>query len=105
MKKYILNTLLWSVVLAGAFLIFNRVNTAPPVDDSIAYSDFIVKVKNKLVDRVEMTGSMIKLRTNDGQNLETPISKENSSSATFLHLSETIFPSFISSNSLCVCNK
>ncbi len=71
MKKYILNTLLWSVVLAGAFLIFNRVNTAPPVDDSIAYSDFIVKVKNKLVDRVEMTGSMIKLRTNDGQNLET----------------------------------
>jgi len=71
MKKYILNTLLWSVVLAGAFLIFNRVNTAPPVDDSIAYSDFIVKVKTKLVDRVEMTGSMIKLRTNDGQNLET----------------------------------
>ena len=71
MKKYILNALLWSVVLSGAFLIFNRVNTAPPIDDSIAYSDFIVKVKNKLVDRVEITGPSIKLRTNDGQNLET----------------------------------
>ena len=36
MKKYILNTLLWSVVLAGAFLIYNRVNTTPPVDESLA---------------------------------------------------------------------
>jgi cell division protease FtsH len=71
MKKYILNTLLWSVVLAGAFLIYNRVNTTPPIDESIAYSEFIGKVKNKLVDRVEMTGQSIKLRTSDGQNLET----------------------------------
>jgi len=71
MKKIILNTLLWSVVLAGAFLIYNRVNTTPPVDESLAYSDFIYKVKNKLVDRVEMTGQSIKLRTADGQNYET----------------------------------
>lgn len=71
MKKYILNTLLWGVVLAGAFLIYNRVNTTPPIDESIAYSDFIAKVKNKLVDRVEMSGQSIKLRTSDGQNFET----------------------------------
>ena len=71
MKKYILNALLWSVVLSGAFLIFNRVNTTPPIDESIAYSDFIVKVKNKRVERVEMTGQTIKLRTSDGQSYET----------------------------------
>ena len=71
MKKYILNMLLWSVVLSGAFLIYNRLNTTPPIDESIAYSDFITKVKNKLVDRVEMSGQSIKLRTADGQNLET----------------------------------
>jgi len=71
MKKYILNTLLWSIVLAGAFLIYNRVNTTPPIDESIAYSDFIAKVKNKLVDHVEMTGQSIKLRTSDGQSFET----------------------------------
>ncbi len=71
MKKIILNMLLWSVVLAGAFLIYNRVNTTPPVDESLAYSEFIVKVKNKLVERVEMTGQTIKLRTSDGQNYET----------------------------------
>lgn len=71
MKKYLLNALLWGVVLTGAFLIYNRVNTAPPAQDSLAYSDFIVKVKNGLVDRVEVNGQLIKIRTTDGQNLET----------------------------------
>ncbi|PPD49563.1 MAG: cell division protein FtsH [Methylobacter sp.] len=71
MKKYILNALLWGVVFTGAFLIYNRVNTAPPVQDSLAYSDFIIKVKNGLVDRVEVNGQLIKIRTTDGQNYET----------------------------------
>ncbi|MDP2904075.1 MAG: ATP-dependent zinc metalloprotease FtsH [Methylovulum sp.] len=71
MKKYILNALLWGVVLTGAFLIYERVNTAPPLQDSLAYSEFIIKVKNGLVDRVEISGQLIKIRTSDGQNFET----------------------------------
>lgn len=71
MKKHILNALLWGVVLTGAFLIYNRVNTAPPVQDSLAYSDFIFKVKNAMVDHVEINGQLIKIRTTDGQNYET----------------------------------
>jgi len=71
MKKYILNALLWGVVFTGAFLIYNRVNTAPPIQDSLAYSDFITKVKNGLVERVEVNGQLIKIRTTDGQNYET----------------------------------
>lgn len=73
MKKYILNTLLWSVVLMGAFLIYNRINTATTAQDqdSLAYSEFIAKVKAGQVDRVEISGSMIKVRTSDGQNLKT----------------------------------
>ncbi|MDO9107336.1 MAG: ATP-dependent zinc metalloprotease FtsH [Methylovulum sp.] len=71
MKKYILNALLWGVVLTGAFLIYNRVNTAPTLQDSLAYSEFITKVKNGLVDRVEVSGQLIKIRTSDGQNFET----------------------------------
>jgi len=71
MKKFILNTLLWSVVLAGAFLIYNRINSTPPLVDPLAYSDFISKVKNKQVDRVEMSGQSIKIRTTDGQDYET----------------------------------
>jgi cell division protease FtsH len=59
------------VVLVGAFLIYSRINTTPAIDESIAYSDFIYKVKNKLIDRVEIAGPAIKLRTSDGQNLET----------------------------------
>jgi len=71
MKKYILNTLLWSVVFVGAFLIYNRVNSTQAIDNSIAYSEFISKVKNRQIDRVEMSGQTIKIRTTDGQNYET----------------------------------
>jgi len=71
MKKHLLTILFWSVVLTGAFLIYNRLNTTPPMQDSIAYSEFITKVKNGLVSRVEMVGQTIKIRTTDGQNFET----------------------------------
>ena len=71
MKKIILNTLLWSIVLTGAFMIYNRVNMEPPMQDSLAYSEFIAKVKNGQVSRVEISGSLIKIRTNDGLNFET----------------------------------
>ncbi len=71
MKRYILNTLLWSVVFTGAFLIYNRINATPPLQDSLAYSEFIAKVKGGQVDRVEITGPLIKVRTSDGQNLQT----------------------------------
>jgi cell division protease FtsH len=46
-------------------------NSEPPVDNSLAYSDFISRVKNKQVDRVEIMGQMIKLRTSDGETYET----------------------------------
>jgi cell division protease FtsH len=71
MKRYILNTLLWSVVFTGAFLIYNRINATQPIQDSLAYSEFIAKVKSGQVDRVEISGQSIKVRTSDGQNLQT----------------------------------
>jgi cell division protease FtsH len=71
MKRYILNALLWSVVFTGAFLIYNRINATPPLQDLLAYSEFIAKVKSGQVDRVEISGSEIKVRTSDGQNLQT----------------------------------
>ncbi|CAA9889939.1 protease, ATP-dependent zinc-metallo [Candidatus Methylobacter favarea] len=71
MKKYIFNMLLWGVVLTGAFLVFNRVNSTPTLQDSLAYSEFINKVKQGQIERVEMSGQMIKIRTSDGQNYET----------------------------------
>jgi cell division protease FtsH len=37
----------------------------------LAYSEFIGKVKSGQVDRVEISGQSIKVRTSDGQNLQT----------------------------------
>jgi cell division protease FtsH len=71
MKKYVMNTLLWGVVLIGALLIFNRFNSTPPVDQSLAYSSFIEKVKLRQIDRVEIMGRLIRVRTSEGQIYET----------------------------------
>ena len=71
MKKIIFNSLLFSVFIAGAFLIYDRINEPSPLQDSLAYSEFIDRVKNKQVERVEINGALIKLRGSDGQNYET----------------------------------
>lgn len=71
MKKIIFNSLLFSVFIAGAFLIYDRMNEPSPLQDSLAYSEFIDRVKNKQVERVEINGALIKLRGSDGQNYET----------------------------------
>jgi cell division protease FtsH len=71
MKTNIYNMLLWSILITGLILVFNRFNTQAPAMDSIAYSDFLAKVKAKQVTRVEIMGDHVKIRTNDGQDLET----------------------------------
>lgn len=71
MKKIIFNSLLFSVFIAAAFLIYDRMNEPSPLQDSLAYSEFIDRVKNKQVERVEINGALIKLRGSDGQNYET----------------------------------
>jgi cell division protease FtsH len=71
MKKHIFNALLIGVFIAGGFLIYDRINSTPPLQETLAYSEFIDKVKNKQVERVEISGQLIKVRTSDGQNHET----------------------------------
>ncbi|MFZ2726000.1 MAG: ATP-dependent zinc metalloprotease FtsH [Methylococcaceae bacterium] len=71
MKKHIVNILFFIIMSTGMFFVFQRLNTPPAIDESLAYSDFIHKVKNKQVDRVEITGASIKIRGTDGQNYET----------------------------------
>ncbi len=58
-------------ISSASYFVFERMNSEPPVDNSLAYSDFISRVKNKQVDRVEIMGQMIKLRTSDGETYET----------------------------------
>ncbi len=71
MKKYIVTALLWGIVLTGGFLIYNRLNSTPVLQESMAYSDFIGKVKNGQIDSVEINGQLIKLRSSSGIEYET----------------------------------
>lgn len=71
MNKYLIHIFFILTISIGSFLIFDRINTEPPVDNSLAYSDFIERVKNRQVDKVEIMGQSIKLRTSDGETYET----------------------------------
>ncbi len=71
MKKYIVTALLWGIVFTGGFLIYNRLNSTPVLQESLAYSDFIGKVKNGQIDRVEINGQLIKVRSSSGIEYET----------------------------------
>ena len=70
MKKYFFNILFLGIVIAGAYLIYDRIKSTPPIADSLPYSDFIYKVKHGQVERVQIAGQMIDVRTSDGQNYE-----------------------------------
>lgn len=71
MNKYLIHIFFILTISIGSFIIFDRLNAEPPVDNSLAYSDFIDRVKNKQVDKVEIMGQAIKLRTSDGETYET----------------------------------
>ena len=69
--KYLYNTALFCIIFGGLFLIFNRVQQTPAPFDTLPYSEFITKVKNGQVNRVEIDGQNILLNTTDGQRFET----------------------------------
>ncbi|SJM95314.1 ATP-dependent zinc metalloprotease FtsH [Crenothrix polyspora] len=78
MKKHLFNIFIISVVISVAILIFSRLNTTPPIQDSLAYSEFIEKVKAGQIERVELitdrgesVAKLIRVRTTDGESLET----------------------------------
>ncbi len=71
MSKYFFNILILSVVIGGGYLIYDRLNSTPPLQESLPYSEFIGKLKHGQVERVEVAGPMINIRTSDGQDYET----------------------------------
>ncbi len=71
MKKYLFTIALFGILLGGAFLIYNRLNSAPDYKADLAYSSFIKQVKAGHIERVEITGKVIKFRTSTGEDFET----------------------------------
>ena len=60
MKKYLLTIALFGILLGGAILIYNRLNSGPEYKADLAYSSFIKQVKAGRIERVEITGKVIR---------------------------------------------
>ncbi|MGR8999149.1 MAG: ATP-dependent zinc metalloprotease FtsH, partial [Gammaproteobacteria bacterium] len=71
MKKFLLAIALIGILIGGAVILYDRLNLVPEYKSDLAYSSFIKKVKAGQIERVEITGRLIKLRTSDGQEFET----------------------------------
>jgi cell division protease FtsH len=71
MKKYLLTIALFVILLSGAILLYGRLNLGPEYKADLAYSSFIKQVKAGRIERVEITGRLIKFRTSTGEDFET----------------------------------
>ncbi|MDD1633473.1 MAG: ATP-dependent metallopeptidase FtsH/Yme1/Tma family protein, partial [Methylococcaceae bacterium] len=71
MKKYLLTIALFGILLGGAILIYNRLNSGPEYKADLAYSSFIKQVKAGRIERAEITGKVIRFRTASGEDFET----------------------------------
>ncbi len=71
MKKIVLTTLFFGLALAGAIVLYDRVNSVHDYDGDLAYSSFIKKVKAGQIERVLITGKLIEFRTISGEELAT----------------------------------
>ena len=71
MKKYLFTIALSGILLGAAILIYNRLNSGPEYKSDLAYSSFIKQVKAGRIERVEITGKVIKFRTSSGEDFET----------------------------------
>lgn len=71
MKKYLLTIALFGIVLGGAVLLYGRLNLGPDFKSELAYSSFIKLVKAGQIERVEISGRIIKFRSSSGEEFET----------------------------------
>jgi hypothetical protein len=73
-NSYLIHIFFIFAVSVASVFIFDYMNTELPIHNSfnhLEYSDFIGRVRNKEVDKVEISGQSIKLRTFDGETHET----------------------------------
>lgn len=71
MKKYLFTIALFGILLGSAILIYDRLNSGSEYKADLAYSSFITQVKAGRIERVEITGKLIKFRTSAGEDFET----------------------------------
>ncbi|WP_031434262.1 ATP-dependent zinc metalloprotease FtsH [Methylomarinum vadi] len=71
MKKAVLTTLFFGLLLGAAVVLYDRISFTPEYDGEMAYSSFIKRVKAGQIERVEITGRLIEFRTSEGEEFAT----------------------------------
>jgi len=71
MKNIAKNLLVWAVVLVAMSMLFARFQGSPRYQSVLAYSDFIERVKQGQIHRVEINGPVIGVLTKGGEQFET----------------------------------
>lgn len=71
MKNLVYKVLLWSAIFIGITLLINRINSNPRIENTLPYSEFIERIKLGQIDRVEIEGQTIRVRSTEGMVYET----------------------------------
>ena len=61
------NLVLWLVIAAVLFMVFQNFSQTSTAD-TVSYSDFVHQVEDGRVRRVEVSGSLIRVETDDNQS-------------------------------------
>lgn len=71
MKRFLLTIVLLETVFCGSVYLYDHLDFSPEYKADLAYSDFIKRVKAGQIEKVEITGRVINLRTSAGEEFET----------------------------------
>ncbi|MDD5460369.1 MAG: ATP-dependent zinc metalloprotease FtsH [Methylococcales bacterium] len=71
MKTYLLAAVSIGVLISGAVILYDRLDSVPEYKADLAYSSFIKQVKAGRIEKVEISGKVIKFRTSAGEDYET----------------------------------
>ncbi len=71
MKKYLISIVLLGSLLSAGLFYYTNFNKSPDDMADLAYSDFVRKIHNGQIEKVEITGKYIYLRTSSGEEFVT----------------------------------
>ncbi|OQK15599.1 hypothetical protein AU255_15360 [Methyloprofundus sedimenti] len=71
MKKYLLSLVLLGSIFSITLYYYSNFNKSPDQLGDLAYSDFVKKIHNGQIEKVEITGKYINFRTSSGEEFVT----------------------------------
>lgn len=71
MKNNLFKGITVGILLVASYLIYDRINSTPAVQDPVAYSEFVERMKGGGIDVIQIEGNHFSFRTSSGEVLET----------------------------------